>query len=66
MRTPRSAGLSTAVLAAFLVAPGFAVSASGDAAGKEVVPFMADDYPGALARARAESKPIFLEAWAPW
>jgi hypothetical protein len=66
MRTPRSAGLSTAVLAAFLAAGGIAFSASGDAARKEVVPFLADDYPGALARARAQGKPIFLEAWAPW
>jgi hypothetical protein len=65
MRTPRSAGLSSTVLAALLAAPAFAGSASRDVA-KEVVPFMADDYPGALATARAQSKPIFLEAWAPW
>jgi tetratricopeptide (TPR) repeat protein len=32
----------------------------------EVLPFIADDYPKALAFARAERKPIFLEAWAPW
>ena len=29
-------------------------------------PFIADDYPKALAAARAEKKPIFLETWAPW
>ena len=28
--------------------------------------FIADDYPGALARARAEGKPLFVDAWAPW
>lgn len=31
-----------------------------------VLPFMVDDYPGALARARAKNLPIFVEAWAPW
>ena len=28
--------------------------------------FIADDWPGALARARAEGKPLFVDAWAPW
>ncbi len=53
----------TATLAAFLLtlplAP--AVAAAG-----AVVPFIADDYPQALAQARARHLPIFLEAWAPW
>lgn len=53
----------TATLAAFLLtlplAP--AVAAAG-----AVVPFIADDYPQALAQARARNLPIFLEAWAPW
>ena len=39
---------------------------SGAAAPREVLPFIADDYPKALAAARAEKKPVFLEAWAPW
>ncbi len=30
------------------------------------VPFIDDDYPKALAQARARNLPIFLEAWAPW
>jgi hypothetical protein len=30
------------------------------------VPFIEDDYPGALAQARAKKVPIFVEAWAPW
>ena len=30
------------------------------------VPFIADDYPGALAQARSKKLPIFVEAWAPW
>jgi hypothetical protein len=32
----------------------------------EAVPFVADDYAGALAAARAKRVPIFVEAWAPW
>jgi hypothetical protein len=31
-----------------------------------VVPFINDDYPRALAEARAKRVPIFIEAWAPW
>jgi len=33
---------------------------------RPAVPFIADDYPGALAEARAKKLPIFVEAWAPW
>ncbi len=35
-------------------------------AGKAVLPFIEDDYPKALAEARAKNLPIFAEAWAPW
>jgi thiol-disulfide isomerase/thioredoxin len=28
--------------------------------------FIDDDYPRALAQARAENKPLFVDAWAPW
>ncbi len=28
--------------------------------------FLEDDYPGALARAKAEKKPLFLDGWATW
>jgi len=31
-----------------------------------VLPFISDDYPRALAEARAKKLPIFIEAWAPW
>lgn len=31
-----------------------------------VLPFIQDDYAAALQQARAEKKPIFIEAWAPW
>lgn len=31
-----------------------------------MLPFIEDDYPRALAEARAKNKPIFVDAWAPW
>ena len=31
-----------------------------------VLPFVEDDYAGALARARTRGRPLFVEAWAPW
>ena len=30
------------------------------------IPWISDDYAAALARARAEKKPIFIDMWAPW
>lgn len=48
-------------LAAASVLPG-----AGSAEPRPAVPFIADDYPGALAQARAKKLPIFVEAWAPW
>lgn len=30
------------------------------------VQFIENDLPGALARARAEGKPLFVDTWAPW
>jgi len=35
-------------------------------AARPVLPFIEDDYPKALAEARAKKLPIFAEAWAPW
>lgn len=32
----------------------------------EPLPFVEDDYPRALAEARASKRPIFVDAWAPW
>ena len=43
-----------------------AVLGAGSAGPRPAVPFIADDYPGALAEARAKKLPIFVEAWAPW
>lgn len=30
------------------------------------LPWIADDYPKALAEARARQLPIFVDSWAPW
>lgn len=43
-----------------LVAAPFAVQA------KEVLPFIENDYPKAIARAKAKNLPLFVDAWAPW
>jgi thiol-disulfide isomerase/thioredoxin len=32
----------------------------------EPLPFIHDDYPRALAEAKKQNKPIFVDAWAPW
>jgi hypothetical protein len=40
--------------------------AARPAAAHEVLPFIDDDYPRALAEARRQDRPIFAEAWAPW
>jgi hypothetical protein len=39
---------------------------SAPAMAREVLPFIEDDYPKALAQAKAKNLPIFVEAWAPW
>jgi hypothetical protein len=31
-----------------------------------VLPFIRDDYPRALALAKARKVPLFIESWAPW
>ncbi len=48
-------------LAAATLLPG-----AGSAEPRPALPFIADDYPGALAQALAKKVPIFVEAWAPW
>jgi hypothetical protein len=32
----------------------------------QVLPWIEDDYPKALAQARAKNLPIFVDNWAPW
>ncbi len=36
------------------------------AVGKEVLPFIKDDFAKAVARAKTKNEPIFVDAWAPW
>jgi len=33
---------------------------------KESVPFIQNDFAGAVTQAKAKNQPIFVEAWAPW
>ena len=52
------------IAAALLSAAG--VRADAPAPSKPALPFIEDDYPRALAEARAKKVPIFVENWAPW
>jgi hypothetical protein len=51
---------SSLALAALL---GAAPALSGGAGG---LPWVRDDYPDALSRARARKVPIVVDVWAPW
>ena len=57
-------------LAAILIAAHVSATSSARlsaaAETKSVLPFIENDYPSALAQARAKKLPIFAEAWAPW
>jgi hypothetical protein len=53
------------LLAFTLVALGPGVRA-GAPSSERVLPFLDDDYAGALAEARTRDVPLFIEAWAPW
>ncbi|HSS45228.1 MAG TPA: hypothetical protein VLO07_07790 [Thermoanaerobaculia bacterium] len=55
-----------AASAFFALASAVSVAGVSPPAAREVLPFIADDYPRALAEARARKLPIFVEAWAPW
>jgi tetratricopeptide (TPR) repeat protein len=46
-------------------APDSSATAAVPSAG-EALPFIADDFPAALLRARGQRKPLFVDAWAPW
>lgn len=35
-------------------------------AGTLALPFVVDDYAGALAQAKERDLPLFIETWAPW
>jgi tetratricopeptide (TPR) repeat protein len=49
-------------------APGSATTTptAGAAASAEVLPFIHDDFPKALAEAKRTNRPLFVDAWAPW
>ncbi len=51
---------------AFLSSVALALMAAAAPSGAAGLPFVADDYPKALAAARARNRPLFVEAWAPW
>lgn len=55
--------IATVLALALLAAPAVATGADGL---DKTLPFIADDYPRALAEARAQKLPLFIEAWAPW
>ena len=42
------------------------LGASAPLVAAPTLPFVEDDYPRALAEARARKLPLFIEAWAPW
>jgi hypothetical protein len=42
------------------------LAASAPLTAAPTLPFIEDDYPKALAEARARKLPLFIEAWAPW
>jgi hypothetical protein len=64
MRWTRATPLLLALAAAPLAAAPSTKEAPATA--KKVLPFIEDDWPKALADAKAKSVPIFIEAWAPW
>jgi thiol-disulfide isomerase/thioredoxin len=47
-------------------APTAAKTTEAPAGNKVEIPWISDDYDGALKRARAEKKPLFIDMWAPW
>jgi thioredoxin-like negative regulator of GroEL len=55
-----------ALLTATLLSAAPAAPAAAPPAPAEVLPFIADDYPRALAEARARKLPLFVDVWAPW
>jgi hypothetical protein len=57
-----SSRLRTALVLGLLAAAGPGAPADIEKA----LPFVADDYGKALAEARAQKLPLFIEAWAPW
>ena len=55
--------IAAPMLLALAAAPALAALPAGS---RSVLPWIADDYAGALSQARARKVPIFIESWAPW
>ena len=55
--------LSALVLSFGTILP---LRAAGDRDDLRPLPFHSDEYPKALAEARARAVPLFIESWAPW
>jgi hypothetical protein len=57
--------LSCSVLLLAVSASSFALAAE-KAGPREVLPFLENDYAGAIAQAKARGVPVFVDVWAPW
>jgi hypothetical protein len=70
LRGLRMNGLRRSAAAAILVAAtglGCASKPGGVSAGGAIaLPFIENDYPQAVAKAREVGLPLFVEVWAPW
>lgn len=59
--------MKTLTCSALLLAASLSTAASAaPEAPREVLPFLENDYAGAVAQARAKGVPIFVDVWAPW
>src|SRR6516225_5126247 len=58
--------LSALLSLSILAAPAAAAPHASSAIPPSGIVFLEDDYRGALAKARAEKKPLFLDSWATW
>jgi tetratricopeptide (TPR) repeat protein len=59
-------GFLLLALASATAASGLAAATPAPKATASVLPWIDDDYPSALAKAKAKRIPIFAELWAPW
>ena len=50
----------------FLAASLSTASLAAPTAAREVLPFLENDYPAALAKAKSRGVPLFVDVWAPW
>ncbi len=66
MRSTKLCVLTAALLAAGACSPAGHPAAGAAIAKTAALPFIENDWPAALARARAAQLPVFVEVWAPW